>query len=98
MGSQGEAGLTPGSLVAGYRIERELGRGNMAVVYLATQMNLMRPGALKVLAPALASDEEYVCRFFNEARAAAALSLRQSVLESAPRAQEARCFAVFPGT
>ncbi|OGV64466.1 MAG: hypothetical protein A3K19_21290 [Lentisphaerae bacterium RIFOXYB12_FULL_65_16] len=74
MGSQGEAGLTPGSLVAGYRIERELGRGNMAVVYLATQMNLMRPVALKVLAPALASDEEYVCRFFNEARAAAALS------------------------
>ncbi|OGV73023.1 MAG: hypothetical protein A3K19_24855 [Lentisphaerae bacterium RIFOXYB12_FULL_65_16] len=74
MTAQGEAELAPGSLVAGYRIERELGRGNMAVVYLATQMNLLREVALKVLARTLADDEEYVCRFFNEARAAAALS------------------------
>ena len=33
----------------GFRIERELGRGAMAVVYLATQLSLKRPVALKVL-------------------------------------------------
>ena len=66
--------LLPGTEIAGYRIERELGRGAMAVVYRAIQLNLERPVALKVLSPELASSQEFVGRLFNEARAAAALS------------------------
>ncbi len=66
--------ILPGAEIAGYRIERELGRGAMAVVYRAIQLNLQRAVALKVLSAELASSQEFVGRFFNEARAAAALS------------------------
>ncbi len=66
--------LPAGTMVNGYRVERELGRGAMSVVYLAQQLDLQRPVALKVLAAELAADKEFVRRFFNEARAAAALS------------------------
>lgn len=70
----GTNNILPGTEIAGYRIERELGRGAMAVVYRAIQLNLQRAVALKVLSPELASSREFVERFFNEARAAAALS------------------------
>lgn len=66
--------LASGTVINGYRIERELGRGAMAVVYLATQLDLERPVALKVLSTELAADAEFVARFFNEARAAASMS------------------------
>ncbi|NLF17421.1 MAG: serine/threonine protein kinase [Lentisphaerae bacterium] len=66
--------LAPGTQIAGYRIEAELGQGAMAVVYRARQLNLDRPVALKVLSDDLAADAEFVGRFFNEARAAAALT------------------------
>ncbi|MBN2451943.1 MAG: serine/threonine protein kinase, partial [Lentisphaeria bacterium] len=66
--------LEPGTRVAGYEVEREVGRGAMAIVYRAIQLNLRRPVALKILSDELASSEEFVVRFFNEARAAAALS------------------------
>ena len=68
------ATLGPGSCVANYRIEREIGRGNMAVVYLATQLDLQRPVALKILTGRLAHDQDFVSRFLNEVRTAAALS------------------------
>ncbi|MEQ1894948.1 MAG: FHA domain-containing serine/threonine-protein kinase, partial [Planctomycetota bacterium] len=60
--------------LAGYRIERLIGKGAMGSVYLAVQESLRRPVALKVLAPKLASDRDFVQRFQAEARAAAALS------------------------
>jgi len=66
--------LETGTVIAGYRIKSELGRGSMAIVYRAIQVNLERPVALKVLTKEMANNEEFVGRFFNEARAAASLS------------------------
>jgi hypothetical protein len=62
-----------GARVAGYRLEKQLGQGGMAVVYLARDERLDRLVALKVLAPALASDEPFRQRFIRESRAAAAV-------------------------
>jgi len=66
-------GLAPGSRVAGYLLEEQVGAGGMAVVYRAVDERLGRQVALKVLAPALASDEEFRRRFIRESRAAAAV-------------------------
>ena len=43
------------ALAGGYAIERELGRGGMATVYLAQDLKHHRPVAIKVLAPELAA-------------------------------------------
>ena len=67
------AGLREGTLLAGYRIESRIGDGGMGVVFRARDERLGRPVALKVLAPALAVDEEYRRRFVVESRAAAAV-------------------------
>jgi DNA-binding beta-propeller fold protein YncE len=63
----------PGSHVAGYRLDEQIGRGGMAVVYRAFDARLERRVALKILAPELASDEEFRLRFIRESRAAAAV-------------------------
>jgi tRNA A-37 threonylcarbamoyl transferase component Bud32 len=65
--------LQPSTEVAGYRIERTLGRGGMSVVYLAEHDWLQRKVALKVLAPQLAEDERFRERFVRESRLAASL-------------------------
>ncbi len=56
-----------------YSVERSLGHGGMATVYLAQDRMLDRPVALKVLAVHLAQDEESRQRFLREARLAARL-------------------------
>ncbi|MGI5451961.1 serine/threonine-protein kinase [Streptomyces sp. CA-249302] len=62
-----------GRQVAGYRIEREIGRGGMAVVYRALDLRLERTVALKLLAPELARNDTFRLRFTHESRAAAAI-------------------------
>jgi DNA-binding beta-propeller fold protein YncE len=65
--------FTIGSQVAGYRLDEQIGRGGMAVVYRAQDPRLDRPVALKILAPELARDEGFRQRFIRESRAAAAV-------------------------
>ena len=55
-----------------FRVDRLLGRGGMAVVYLATEIHLDRKVAIKVLPPQLTFGQG-VERFKREARTAAAL-------------------------
>ncbi|MCU0633788.1 MAG: protein kinase [Gemmatimonadaceae bacterium] len=57
-----------------YEVERELGRGGMAVVYQATDRKLRRKVALKVLPPELAFREDVRSRFLREAQTAAKLN------------------------
>ncbi len=61
------------SRLGGYRIERELGRGGMGVVYEAEHESLKNRVALKVMHPRFRDDGTYVRRFRIEARAAAKL-------------------------
>jgi eukaryotic-like serine/threonine-protein kinase len=63
------------ALAAGrYRVERELGYGGMATVYLAHDEELQRPVAVKLLLEHLAGDEAFRARFVREARLAGRLS------------------------
>ena len=57
-----------------YRVERSIGRGGMAEVFLAHDILLDRPVALKVLFPEYAIDPNFVERFRREAQSAAALT------------------------
>ncbi|WP_309138709.1 serine/threonine-protein kinase [Nocardia cyriacigeorgica] len=65
--------MQPGSVFAGYQIERRLGRGGMGSVYLAKHPRLPRRTALKLLNPDLFDDKETRARFEREADLAAQL-------------------------
>ena len=66
-------GFGVGSRLAGYRLDEQIGRGGMAVVYRAYDIRLERPVAIKVLSPELARDEAFRQRFIRESRTAAAV-------------------------
>jgi tRNA A-37 threonylcarbamoyl transferase component Bud32 len=66
--------LDPGTTLGAYRIERELGRGGMGCVYLATDTRLGRAVAIKAIAPHLTGSDVERGRLRREARAAAQLS------------------------
>jgi eukaryotic-like serine/threonine-protein kinase len=57
-----------------YVLDRQLARGGMAAVWLAHDVILERPVAIKVLSDTLAGDAEFLARFRREARVAAGLS------------------------
>lgn len=57
-----------------YELAGQIARGGMAEVYLARDLRLDRPVALKVLFPELSVDRNFVERFRREAQAAANLS------------------------
>ncbi|PYP70230.1 MAG: hypothetical protein DMD41_15300 [Gemmatimonadetes bacterium] len=62
------------ALAGRYSLEREVGRGGMGVVYLAREVRLDRPVAIKLLPPSKARDGGLRERFLREARTAAKLS------------------------
>ncbi len=67
--------IAPGALLKDrYRLERILGRGGMASVWLATDRVLERAVAVKALSDTIASDPEFLARFRREARVAAGVS------------------------
>lgn len=69
----GEADDVQGIRVGHFTVQRRIGVGGMGSVFLATDEQLRRNIALKVLSPALTTDPAAVLRFQNEARAAARL-------------------------
>jgi serine/threonine-protein kinase len=68
---EGVPELLPGEQFAGCRIDAVAGRGGMGVVYQATQLNLGRPVALKLITPDRAGDADFRERFERESRLAA---------------------------
>ena len=57
-----------GDTIARYRLDAEIGRGGVGVVYRAHDLNLERDVALKVLSDELAASASYRARFLREAR------------------------------
>ena len=66
--------LTPGTRLGDYTIGAPLGIGGMGEVYRATDNNLGRDVAIKVLPEAFAQDTERLARFEREAKTLASLN------------------------
>ena len=71
-----------------YRLERELGRGGMGVVFLATDTTLDRRVAIKAVHPELAAHQSIARRFLAEARTIA--RLRHPNIVGRPRRRQRR--------
>ena len=66
--------LSPGTRLGPYEIVGALGAGGMGEVYRATDTNLKRQVAIKVLPVAVAADADRLARFQREAEVLAALN------------------------
>lgn len=62
------------TVLGGFKLEKELGKGGMGVVYKAHELSLNRKVAIKILSKKLSSNEEFVKRFKREAQIVAALN------------------------
>ena len=66
--------LTPGTRLGPYEISAQIGVGGMGEVYRATDTQLKRQVAIKVLPYAVAADAERLARFQREAEVLASLN------------------------
>jgi eukaryotic-like serine/threonine-protein kinase len=66
--------LSPGTKIGSFEITGSIGAGGMGEVYRATDMNLGRQVAIKVLPDMLAQDTDRLARFDREAKALASLN------------------------
>src|SRR5882672_10265969 len=66
--------LAPGTKLGRYEVRSKIGEGGMGEVYLADDVQLRRPVALKILPLEVASNKDRMRRFTQEAQAAAALN------------------------
>ncbi len=66
--------LTTGTTIGHYKIDREIGRGGMGVIFLAHDTRLGRTVALKALPEDVAADPDRLQRFEREARVLASLN------------------------
>lgn len=83
--------------IQGYRVLRPLGRGGMAVVYLAVQLSLDREVAIKVMAQDASVDAERAERFEREARIIARLEHPSIVgIHEVGRTLDGRPYYVMP--
>ncbi len=66
--------VSPGQVIGKrYRVDALIGEGGMGIVCRATHLGLETPVAIKLIHPDYKDDLEFVRRFLNEARRAAAL-------------------------
>jgi serine/threonine-protein kinase PpkA len=92
-----KAQIEPLPHIRGYEITRRLGRGGMADVYLAVQVSLSRPVAIKVLAAERNLGEETVTRFEQEARTIARLDHPNVVsIYDVGRTEDGKLYYVMP--
>jgi Tol biopolymer transport system component len=66
--------LPPGTRFGVYEVTAQIGEGGMGQVYRATDTNLKRQVAIKILPPALAADDDRLARFQREAEVLASLN------------------------
>ena len=66
--------LSPGAVLGDFLLVRKLGAGGMGVVYLAHQLSLDRPAAIKILNSEFSQEAESVQAFIREARSAAKIN------------------------
>jgi hypothetical protein len=72
--SEPQSPITPGQVIGGrYLVGTLIGQGGMGVVCAATHLGLGTPVAIKLIRSDLKQDAEFIERFLNEARRAAAL-------------------------
>ena len=74
LSDEGVVVMQKGRIAGRYRLDEEIGRGGMGVVYRGYDLVLDRPVAVKVMFDRAAQDEQTIARFLREARAAARLS------------------------
>ena len=74
-----ERDLEPGERLGGFEIVRLIGRGGMGNVYMAIQLSMNRPVALKVLLKSMTTDKEALRQFLNEARVSGQMNHRNII-------------------
>ncbi|MEO7732864.1 MAG: protein kinase [Kofleriaceae bacterium] len=66
--------MVEGTQIGAYRVLQQIGEGGMGTVWLAEHTMLGRRAAIKLLHPMFTTRPDIVTRFFNEARAATAIT------------------------